>query len=66
MNKRPSPRLTFGPERDENEWRNLSSEKLRHFCFSPYISTVIKSMIMRWAGQIARVGEKTKAHKIST
>ena len=64
MNKRPLPPLTFGPERDESELRKLSSEKLRHFCFSPYITTVIKSRMMRWAGQVTSVGEKTKACKI--
>jgi hypothetical protein len=65
MNKGPLPPLTFGPERDESEWRKLSSEKFRHFCFSPYITTMIKSRMMRWAGQVTRVGEKTKAYKIS-
>jgi hypothetical protein len=56
MNKRPLPLLTFGLERNENERRKLSSEKLRHSYFSPYISTVIKSRMMRWARQVTRVG----------
>ena len=66
MNKGPLQPLTSGLERDENEWRKLSYEKLPHLCFSLYISTVIISRMMRWAVQVTRVGEKKKAHKIST
>jgi hypothetical protein len=53
--KRPFPPLSLGPERDESEGKKLSSEKLRHFCFSPYITTVIKSRMIRWAGKVTRV-----------
>ena len=56
VNKRHLPPLTFGQGRDERERRKLSSEKLRNFCFSPYVTGVIKSRKMRWAGQVTRVG----------
>jgi hypothetical protein len=60
MNKCPLPPLTFGTEIKEREWRKLSSEKLSNFCFSPYITTVIKSLNVRSAGHVARVGERQK------
>jgi hypothetical protein len=56
----PLPPLTGGMETEEREWRNLSSETLRGFCFSPYITTVIKSRMVRWAGHVARVGERQR------
>ena len=53
-------RRIFGPKRDEvtGEWRKLHSEELNDFYSSPNIVRVIKSRKMRWAGHVARVGER--------
>jgi hypothetical protein len=49
----------FGPKRDEaaGEWRRLHNEELNDLYSPPNIVRVIKSRRMRWAGNIARVGE---------
>jgi hypothetical protein len=59
-------RATFGPKRDEvtGEWRKLHNEELRHLYSSPSIIRIIKSRRMRWAGQVARMGEKRNAHRL--
>jgi len=53
-------RRIFGPERDEvtREWRKLHNEELSDLYCSPNIVWVIKSRRMRWAGHIARMGER--------
>ena len=53
-------RRIFGPRRDEitGEWRRLHNEELNDFYSSPNIVRVIKSIRMRWAGHVARMGEK--------
>jgi hypothetical protein len=50
----------FGSRRDEvtREWRKLHSEELNDLYCSPNIVRVIKSRIMRWAGHVARMGER--------
>jgi hypothetical protein len=50
----------FGPKRDEvtGEWRKLHNEELRDLYSSPSIIRVIKSRRMRWAGNVAHMGEK--------
>jgi hypothetical protein len=60
------PRRTFGPKRDEatGEWRRLHNEELSDLDLSPNIIRVIKSRIMRWAGHVARMGEKRGAYRI--
>jgi len=52
-------RRIFGPKRDEvtREWRKLRDE-LNDLYSSPIIVRVIKSRRMRWAGHVARKGEK--------
>jgi len=53
-------RRIFGPRRDEvtGEWRRLLNEELNNLYSSPNIVRVIKSRRMRWAGHVARMGEK--------
>jgi hypothetical protein len=53
-------RRIFGPKRDgvTGRWRKLHNEKLHNFYSSPSIIRIIKSRKMRWAGHVARMGEK--------
>jgi hypothetical protein len=53
-------RRIFGPKRDEatGEWRRLHNEELNDLYSSPNIIRVIKSRRLRWAGQVARMGER--------
>jgi hypothetical protein len=59
-------RRMFGPKRDEatGEWRRLHNEELNDLHSSPHIIRVIKSRRMRWAGHVARMGEKRGAYRI--
>jgi hypothetical protein len=56
----------FGPKRDEatGEWRRLHNEELNDLYSPPNIIRVIKSGRMRWAGHVARMGEKRGAYRI--
>jgi hypothetical protein len=53
-------RRIFGLKRDgvTGEWRKLHNEELHYLYFSPSIIRIIKSRRMRWAGHVARTGEK--------
>jgi len=53
-------RRIFGPKRDEvtREWRKLHNEELNDLNSSSNIVRVIKSRRMRWAGHVARMGER--------
>jgi hypothetical protein len=55
----------FGPKGDEviGDWRKLHNEDF-HNLFSPNIIRMIKSRRMRWAGRVARMGQKRKAYRI--
>jgi hypothetical protein len=55
-------RRIFGPKRDEvtGEWRKLHNEELRALYSSPSIIRIMTSRRMRWAGHVARMGEKRK------
>ena len=53
-------RRVFGPKRDEvsGKWRKLHNEELSDLYSLPSIVRVVKSRRMRWAGHVARMGEK--------
>jgi hypothetical protein len=53
-------RRIFGTKRDEatGQWRILHKEELNDLYASPNIIRAIKSRRIRWAGHVARVGEK--------
>jgi hypothetical protein len=59
-------RRIFGPNRDEAtvEWRRLHNEELNDLYSSPNNIRVIKWRRMRWAGYVARMGEKRFAFRI--
>jgi hypothetical protein len=59
-------RRIFGPKKDEvtEEWRKLHNEELRDLHSSPSIIRIIKSRRMRWAGHVARMGEKRNAYRL--
>jgi hypothetical protein len=58
-------RRIFGPKRDEvtGEWRRLHNEELYALYSSPNIIRVIKSRRLRWAGHVARMGERRGAYR---
>ena len=60
-------RRIFGPKRDEltGEWRKLQNEELNDRCCSPHIVRVIKSRRMRWAGNVARMGDRRGVCRVS-
>jgi hypothetical protein len=53
-------RRIFGPKRDgvTGGWRKLHNEELHNLYSLPIIIRIIKSMRMRSAGHVARMGEK--------
>jgi hypothetical protein len=59
-------RRIFGLKRDEvsGEWRKLHNEELRDLYPSPGINRIIKSRRMRWAGHVARMGEKRNVYML--
>jgi hypothetical protein len=59
-------RRIFGPKRDEvmGEWRKLHNEELFDLYSSPSIIRIIKSRRMRWAGHVARMGEKRNVYRL--
>ena len=52
--------------RDEvtGEWRKLHNEELNDLYSSPNIIRVIKSKIMRWAGHVARMEERSGVYRV--
>jgi hypothetical protein len=55
----------FGPKRDvTGEWIKLHNEELHDLYSSPSIIRIIKAMRMRWAGYVARIGEKMNAYRL--
>jgi hypothetical protein len=56
----------FVPKGDEvtGDWRKLHNEELHKLYSSPNIIRMINSRRMRWAGYVARNGEKMNAYRI--
>ena len=46
------------------EWRKLRNEELIDLYFSPSIVRVIKSRRIRWAGNVARMGERRGLYRV--
>jgi len=59
-------RRIFGPRRDEvtGEWRRLRNEELNDLYCSPNTVRVIKWRRMRWAGNVARMGEEREVYRV--
>jgi hypothetical protein len=59
-------RRIFGPRRDEvtGDWRRMRNEELNDLYSSSYIVRVIKLRRMRWAGQVACMGEERGAYRV--
>ena len=59
-------RRVFGPKRDEvtGEWRKLHNEELSDLYSLPNIVRVVKSRKMRWAGHVARMGERRGLYRV--
>jgi hypothetical protein len=58
-------RRIFGSKRDEvtGEWRRLHNKELYALNSSPNIIRVIRSRRLRWAGHVARMGERRGAYR---
>jgi hypothetical protein len=56
----------FGLKRGEmiGGWRKLHNEELRTLYCSPSIIRIMKSRRIKWAGHVARMGEKKNAYRI--
>jgi hypothetical protein len=56
----------LGQKRDEvtGEWRKLHNEELHVLYSSTVIIRQIKSVRMRWAGRVARMGEESNVYKV--
>jgi hypothetical protein len=59
-------RRIFGPKRGgvTGGWRKLHNEELHNLYSSPSIIRNIKSRRMRWAGHVARMGEKRNVYRL--
>jgi hypothetical protein len=59
-------RIIFGPKRDgvTGGWRKLYNEELHNLYSSPSIIRIKKSRRMRWAGHVARMGEKRNVYRL--
>jgi len=59
-------RRIFGPKRGEvtREWRKLHNEELNDLYPSPNIVGVIKARRIRWAGNVAHMGERRGVYRV--
>ena len=59
-------RRVFGPKGDEviGDWRKLHNEELHDLYPLPNIVRVVISRRMRWAGHVARMGERRGVHRV--
>jgi hypothetical protein len=59
-------RWIFGPKRDEvtGKCRKLHNKDLHDLYSSSIIIRIIKSRTMRWAGHVARMGEKRNVYRL--
>jgi hypothetical protein len=59
-------RRIFRPMRDgvTGRWRKLYNEELHNLYSSPSTFRIIKSRRMRWAGHVARMGEKRNMYRL--
>jgi len=59
-------RIIFGPKRDEvrGEWKTLHNAELNDLYSSPNIVRLIKSRRMRWAGHVARMGDRRGVYSV--
>jgi hypothetical protein len=46
------------------EWRKLHNEELHDLYSSPSIIRIMKLRRMRWAGHVARIGEKRNSYRL--
>jgi hypothetical protein len=56
----------FESERQEvaGDWRKLHGEELNDLCCSSYAIRMTTSSRMRWAGHVARMGEKRYTFRV--
>jgi hypothetical protein len=45
-------------------WRRLHNEELHDLYTSPNVIRMVKSRRMRWAGHVARMGERKGAYRV--
>jgi hypothetical protein len=59
-------RRIFGSMRDgvTGGWRKLHNKELHNLYSSPTIIRIIKSRRMKWAGHVARMGEKKNVYRL--
>jgi len=59
-------RRILGLKRDEvtGEWRKLHNEELNDLYCSPSFVRVMKSRRIRWAGHVARMGERRDVYRV--
>ena len=56
----------FGPKRDEvtGEWKKLHNQELSDLYSLPNIVRVVKSRRTRWAGHVARMGQRRGVNRV--
>jgi hypothetical protein len=63
--KRVLKRIFESNEHDDTGgWTKLHNEELRDLHFSPSISRIMKWRRMKWAGHVARMGEKRNLYRL--